>query len=225
MESELKYFYKDGFTQFDVISEAIISEHLSKTGNMSYAMRSSYFDTSDQILRKSKSVLRIRRCNERYYLTLKMPVHTSLVNGKGIFERQEFEFELTEEEWKWDTKKGLNPSWFISRVSQHSHVEQDLKQLLRMIEGRPLMEVCLADYTRTAYGFAYRTSQFELCFDEGYLGTSEKIDFFSEMEIELLNGKREDLMALNTVLLNQLPIYPAQKSKYGRAIDIADRFK
>ncbi len=224
METELKYFYKDNYNQFDLLSEPVISAHLSKIGNMSYAMRSSYFDTSDEILRKARSVLRIRRANERYYLTLKMPVHKNLLNEKGIFERQEFEFELPEDEWKWDSKKGLNSNWFLSRIQAQPIVEQDLKRLLHLLEGRPLYEVCLADYTRTAYGFAYRTSQFELCFDEGYLGTSEHIELFSELEFELLNGKKEDLMALNTMLLNQLPLIPAHKSKYGRAIEIADQY-
>lgn len=224
METELKYFYQNNYNQYDILSEPIIADHLSKIGNMSYAMRSSYFDTSDEILRKARSVLRIRRANERYYLTLKMPIHKNLLDKKGLFERQEFEFELLEDEWKWDFKKGLNSNWFLSRIQEQPTSEQDLQRLLSLVEGRPLYEVCLADYTRTAYGFAYRTSQFELCFDEGYLGNSEHIEFFSEMELELLNGKREDLIALNTILLNQLPIIPADQSKYGRAIEIADQY-
>ena len=40
-------------------------------------------------------------------------------------------------------------------------------KFLRWQKIAPLSEVCLADFTRTAYVFSFRTSKFEICFDEG----------------------------------------------------------
>ncbi len=226
METELKFMYKEGYTQSDIIDEPIIAEHLINNWNMSFAMRSSYLDTSDEILRKRRSVLRIRRANDRYYLTLKMPVHKHLDDESGIYERQEFEFELTGEDYHWDKKQGLNPIWFFNKMNNLTkNTEDDLRQLLHLIEGRALFEMCIADFTRTSYAYAYRTSRFELCFDEGYLGTSEQIEQFSEIEFELLSGKTEDAISLHNTLLQKLPLISAAKSKYGRAIEIADRYR
>ena len=52
-----------------------------------------------------------------------------------------------------------------------------------------------------------------------------KIRQFSELEFELLLGKIEDLIALRGILLEHLPLIPMEKSKYGRAIAIADQLK
>lgn len=226
MESELKFFYKDGFSQADIIDDPLIVNNILTIGNMSYAMRSTYFDTSDELLRKRNAVLRIRRANEHFYLTFKMPIHKMKYRSEGIFERQEFEFKLSEKEEYWDSKKGISPTWFLNRMSEKAEfVDQDLKQLLLLLEDRPLYEVCLADYTRITYAYEYRLSRFELCFDEGYLGTSEYVEQFSELEFELLSGPKEDLLNLKNVLLDKLPLVAAKVSKYGQAIAIADRYR
>lgn len=229
MESELKFVYKDGASFSDIIEQPIISDYLLSTGNMSYAMRSSYFDTEDEILRNRKGALRIRRSNERFYLTLKLPIPKSDSKGDGIFERQEWEFELNDEEQYWDAKTGISPIWFLNRMASNAEKgeksDPDLIQILRILEGRPLHEVCLADYTRTAYAYQYRTSSFELCFDEGYLGTSEHVEQFSEIELELLTGNRKDLYSLQNEFLTSLPLSSATKSKYDQAMAIADLYK
>ncbi|HZJ68508.1 MAG TPA: CYTH domain-containing protein [Candidatus Eisenbacteria bacterium] len=226
MERELKFFYKDNFSQMDIIIHPIIENHLLSGDSMSYAMRSSYFDTSDELLRKRKAVLRIRRANEHFYLTFKMPIHEIKDKTDGVFERQEFEFKLSEKEEYWDSNKGISPAWFLNRMSEKAdYVDQDLKQLLLLLEDRPLNEVCLADYTRNTYAYEYKLSRFELSFDEGYLGNSEHVEQFSELEFELLSGSMDDLLSLRTVLLEELPIIAAKISKYEQAIAIADQFK
>lgn len=226
MESEIKFAYQEGYSQFDIMDAPIISENLLPIGNMSYAMRSTYFDTSDDLLWSHQAVLRIRRSNERYYLTLKLPLHKLLHDGQGVFERQEYEFELTGDDCNWDKQQGLSSTWFLARLRERTgQVDQDLKQLLQLLEGRPLREVCLADYTRTTYAYEYRSSRFELCFDEGYLGVSEHIEQFSEVEFELLTGHKADLVALYTALVKELPVVPQNLSKYGRAIAIAKRYR
>ena len=227
MEAELKFKYKEGFSQFDIINASFIANNLLKAGNMSYAMRSSYYDTSDEFFRRRMAVLRLRRQNERFYVTLKMPILKPLEHSEGYFERQEYEFELQERDKAIDLSLGLNSNWFLQRLNENGidTYSQDLIQLLKMAEKQPLHEVCVADYTRTSYAFAFRTSHFEICFDEGYLGTSEKIEQFSELEFELLSGKGVDLVALKGILLEHLPLVPMRQSKYGRAIAIADQLK
>ncbi|MGB4609165.1 MAG: CYTH domain-containing protein [Saccharofermentanales bacterium] len=228
MESELKFILKEDADFMEIMNEPIIFDHLLLTGNMSYAMRSSYFDTADQLLRQRKGFLRIRRSNERFYLTLKLPNHNNGLQDPGVFERQEWEFELNDEEQHWDIKTGINPTWFLNRMLTEKDNKEasdpDLVQILRVLEGRPLYEVCLADYTRTSYAYSYRSSRFELCFDEGYLGTAEYVKQFSEIELELLTGNREDLFYLKNDFLAQLPVISATKSKYDQAIEIADLY-
>lgn len=226
MESELKFAYQDGYSQFDIMDAPIISDNLLPIGNMSYAMRSSYYDTSDNLLWSHQAVLRMRRSNDRYYLTLKLPLHRPLNEDRGFFERQEYEFELTGDDCKWDKKQGISSAWFLSRLRERAgQADQDLRQLLQLLEGRPLQEVCLADFTRTTYAYEYRTSRFELCFDDGYLGVAEHVEQFSEIEFELLSGHKDDLLALYISLIKQLPIVPQKLSKYGRAIAIANRYR
>ena len=50
MEAELKFTYKKGFTYFDIIESPFIANNLLQSSITSYAMRSSYFDTSDEFL-------------------------------------------------------------------------------------------------------------------------------------------------------------------------------
>ncbi|NLJ70981.1 MAG: CYTH domain-containing protein [Clostridiaceae bacterium] len=229
MESELKFTLKEDASFREIMNEPIILDHLLLTGNMSYAMRSSYFDTADQLLRQRRGSLRIRRSNERFYLTLKLPSHNNALYNTGVFERQEWEFELNDEDRHWDMKTGINPTWFLNRILAETDYKEsadpDLVQILRVIEGRSLYEVCLADYTRTSYPYSYRSSRFELCFDEGYLGTAEYVKQFSEIELELLTGNREDLFYLKNDFLAKLPVISATKSKYDQAIEIADLYR
>lgn len=228
METELKFILKDSANFDEIMNEPIILDNLLLTGNMSYAMRSSYFDTEDQLLRQHKGCLRIRRSNERFYLTLKLPNHHNDMHDAGIFERQEWEFKLNDEDQYWDMKSGINPTWFLNRMLTETEYKEssdpDLVQILRVLEGRPLYEVCIADFTRTSYPYSYRSSRFELCFDEGYLGTAEYVKQFSEIELELLTGNREDLISLKHEFLTKLPLISATKSKYDLAIEIADLY-
>lgn len=221
VEAELKYTIDTGDLD-SLIAKPEISRFLTQMGqHKSYAMRSVYYDTYDQKLREHKIVLRRRRANTRYFITMKAPITAH----DGVFLRKEWEYELSGEDCLLDPRDGLDKAWFLRRLRENGKPADDdagLIHVLDKIDGVPLREVCGSDFMRMAYRLSYRGSLFELALDQGYLFAQDRNAPFEEIELELLEGSLEDIQELNDIWLAKLPILPNTLTKYERAIALFD---
>ena len=80
---------------------------------------------------------------------------------------------------------------------------------------------CGARFTRTARKLVAGGTMAELALDTGVLGNGEIEEAFAEVEVELKSGDPEAAVAFGLVLKSQFGLTPEEKSKFRRALDLA----
>lgn len=157
---------------------------------------STYFDTPAHQLRQQGFTLRIRKCDQRYYQTVKD-------SGKRIgnlYQRQEWEQEIN------------NPQPNLALL------EPDIRERLeQIIDKQPLQAIFTTEFQRTSWDLAFVDgSQIELATDFGKIVAGNVSEPISELELELKNGDPEKLNEIADVLAKSIPLSVENVSKAGR---------
>ena len=164
-----------------------------------------YFDTPDLALQQRRMAVRERLAGEQWLLTVK----TAGQSQNGLSRRQEWEGPTTPGALQFDT------------LVDDAALAQDLMTL------RPnLRALFCTDFERQRWVIAYAGAQIEVALDQGSIhvpGTTLSEPLL-ELELELLSGPEESLMALADVL-RQTPQGPvtltpsdASKAQRGMAL-------
>lgn len=158
-----------------------------------------YFDTPDWNLSRARTILRIRCSDDRIVQCVKMPASNARPTDRA--------------EWE--------------RPLENDQVALDLlprsprNRLARLIDGQPLHPFATLDVTRRIWTIDHRGSKIELALDSGTISANGHNDNIAELELELLEGRVEDMIdfALG------LPLGPrlawSMRSKGARAYLIA----
>ena len=128
-----------------------------------------YFDTPDQALRRAGVSLRVRRSGGRIVQTVKRKKG----DAAGLFVREEWEAELK--------RFGLDPGAFA---------DPEARRLLARFDRAALAPVIRTSFTRTAWQVAHDGSRIEVVLDEGAVKAGRRSTPLSEIELELIDGKR-----------------------------------
>ena len=159
-------------------------------------METTYYDTPAGALSRRRYTLRRRMENARSVCTFKYPV-----SGPG---RGEAEVES-------DSLENAIPA--LCKLSDRPE--------LAALTAEGLVAVCSARFTRTAYTLSFRDSVLEVALDRGVLqGGGREIPLF-EAEVELKSGTPADAQAYAGILAKAYDLLPEQKSKFRRALDLA----
>ena len=159
-------------------------------------METTYYDTPAGALSRRRYTLRRRMENARSVCTFKYPV-----SGPG---RGEAEIEA-------DSLETAIP--VLCKLSDRPE--------LAALTAEGLVAVCSARFTRTAYTLSFRDSVLEVALDRGVLqGGGREIPLF-EAEVELKSGTPADAQAYAGILAKAYDLLPEQKSKFRRALDLA----
>ena len=160
------------------------------------AMETTYFDTPDSQLSVRKMTLRLRRENQQMICTLKTPLAQG---GRG--------------EWECEA----------------AEIHQGVARLIAM--GAPaevaqlttggLIPVCGARFTRMATTVATEDGTAELALDQGILLGGDRQMDLCELEVELKTGSDQATIALAQQLAALYGLQPEQKSKFRRALSLA----
>lgn len=160
-----------------------------------------FFDTVDRALSQTRHAVRVRRANDTLVVTLKGPGTVEA----GVHSRPEWEMPAASEQFKdWPSE---------IRAKLHELIgEQPLQPLftihnlrrawMLMRDGEPLGEVALDTGTIDAGG-----QQLPL----------------HELEIELKGGERRDLDVIATMIVQQLPAQPEDRSKFARGFALLNQ--
>ncbi|MNR76155.1 CHAD domain protein [compost metagenome] len=161
-----------------------------------------YFDTDEQNLRKCDAGLRVRQAGKVWTQTLKAG---GSVEG-GLHQRHEWE-------------------------SQVHRAEPDLYALRKMIDvsgawddlisspkfAARLRPIFSATVSRTTWQLHFPDgSEIECVLDQGTLGTAERSEAISEIELELVSGKALHLFDFALELMKKVPLQIGSLSKADR---------
>jgi triphosphatase len=154
-----------------------------------------YFDTPDQALRRAGVSLRVRRGGGRIVQTVKRKKGSAA----GLFVREEWEAELQ--------RFALDPGAFADAAA---------RRLLARFDRAALAPVISTSFTRTAWQVAHGESRIEAVLDEGEVRAGPQSAPLTELELELVDGKRADLFGLARQIGGAAPLRPGVLSKNER---------
>jgi len=219
METELKlrFVHPDGQTRF--LSSAWLQQLVMPDSTTKTEMLSRYYDTQNHDLTRLETSLRIRQEGDLQVVTIKLGGQSS----NGLHQRLEWSVELDDDNWKTDLESGLDTDWFQKHAISDGDPDERLHEVLQVIEGQPLQEICQAGFTRTAFDVGFGDTLMELALDDGELHAGDLSDVINELELELKEGDVRDLMELGSLLMDRYELVPEIKSKYARCLDLLKR--
>jgi len=185
-------------------------------------MSSIYFDTAAHDLQALKASLRVRAEGDLRVATIKRG-DGFVESGNGLHQRMEWSADLDE-----DTNiencfdEGLDVNWFLRSAVSEGDPDETLRAILGRLEGKDLIKICRANFTRSSVDVGYGDTLMELSVDIGELLAGDRSEPVCELEIELKEGDARDLVALGDELSARLPLAPEPRSKYGRCLSLLE---
>ena len=155
-------------------------------------MTTTYYDTPGADLAKLYWTLRHRQEGEVHICTLRTPA--------GIDGRSEYE---------WKCEDILEAVPHLCRLSGSNALAQ--------LAERGLVATCGARFTRTARKLIAGSTMAELALDSGVLVNGEKEEPFSEVEVELKQGYREETEVMGYLIRQSYGLTVENRSKFMRA--------
>ena len=155
-------------------------------------MTTTYYDTPGADLAKLYWTLRHRQEGEVHICTLKTPA--------GIDGRSEYE---------WKCEDILEAVPHLCRLSGSNALAQ--------LAQRGRVATCGARFTRTARKLIAGSTMAELALDSGVLVNGEKEEPFSEVEVELKQGYREETEVMGYLIRQSYGLTVENRSKFMRA--------
>ena len=220
METELKlrFLCEDG--QKQVANDAWLRRLTMPESAVTKKMFSIYFDTVTRDLRKIKASLRVRAEGDLRVVTIKRNDGFGKTSN-GLHQRMEWSVNLDEDaELESCFEEGFDINWFLRCAVSEGDPDESLRPVLRLLDGKELIEICRANFTRSSVDVGYGDTLMELSLDTGELLAGGMREEISELELELKEGDARDLVALGDELAARLPVEPEPRSKYGRCLSM-----
>lgn len=151
-----------------------------------------YFDTDDLKLNQSHAALRIRKSQHGYKQTLKNKGQAIA----GLHQRGEWEYDIPSADIDW--------SLFPAELD----IDPDLQKAIK-----PIFKT---DFERHVWIKAIGESEIELVLDQGVIQNHENNIGLCEIELELKQGKVEDLFTFALQLAQRHPLVPCDINKAER---------
>lgn len=162
-------------------------------------LKNYYFDTPNCDIAAAKAALRIRETAQGFEQTFK----TRGISLAGLQQRGE---------WNWPL-----PSKDLA-LNLLSQVEQALPQ---PISALPLQEVFATHFQRRTWIWQQGATQVEIALDQGSVQAQGKTQPLCELELELLQGDRQALWQLASVLCQHCVLWLSDVSKAERGYLLA----
>lgn len=204
MEIEFKYRPADDLVADKIFEDEYISK--LKLGDFfCVEMRAVYFDTLKGDLMKNKMAFRIRREDDKSVATLKW----SGGSVDGLHVREEINRVPDDE------KMLAKPTIEIFR--------DDCKiydKLKKTVQDRTLVPVMETNFTRKRILLDTGRSISEFSFDSGEIIAGGKSVPICEIEIEFIDGERDDFIKLGEAVAKRYKLMPGDMSKFERGIKL-----
>lgn len=164
-------------------------------------MKAIYYDTEDNFYQKHKIAYRVRRENDCIVATYK----SGKVNSDGLFERVEINKKVTK----------LTPD--INVFAE----DKDIWSLIKTTKDKKFLPIVITDFVRECIELTWLDSKLEVALDLGFVQGRENKAPICEVEIELKQGKIEDLLSLKDELIKKFGLQISAISKYKKGLILA----
>ena len=174
-----------------------------KTDKIDLAAR--YFDTVDGDLNKEKIAYRVRKENENWVATIK---GGGSANG-GLHSRSE---------WNVAVENG-EPD-----ITVFAHTSMDQK-LIKRLSTKPLNIIVETVFKRNVVLLTWNRSVIEIALDQGSIFAGGESVPILEVELELKEGNKKDLLHLGSVLAKEFSLIVETKSKLLRGLILGGKIE
>ena len=161
-------------------------------------MKAIYYDTEDNFYQKHKIAYRVRCENDCIVATYK----SGKVNSDGLFERVEINKKVTK----------LTPD--INVFAE----DKDIWSLIKTTKDKKFLPIVITDFVRECIELTWLDSKLEVALDLGFVQGRENKAPICEVEIELKQGKIEDLLSLKDELIKKFGLQISAISKYIKGL-------
>ena len=209
MEIELKYKIESDEKFESILSDGWIAGVAESAEPEVVRMKAAYFDTEDHSLIKHNIAFRIRSEGERMIATLKWKDDDAGISG--LYIRSEINIPVTDQ----TALFGPDPELFIESAEG--------KDLIDIIGKKPLVNVFDIFFTRKRFRIDYEQSIIELALDEGVILAGADSFRLRELELEMLSGEKEDLLAIGKVVAAKYKLKPELKTKFARGVELLNK--
>lgn len=194
-ELEFKLLLPDEQTLFRIVEDTLIASLASGAWQLTQ-MKTTYFDTPERLFFAQHVTLRQRFEGEKSIVCVKTPLKESHARGE------------------WQIEAALIDASAIERLVA---LGAPTELVLLYGEGN-IAPVCGAEFLRRHVMLTFCDgSQAELACDQGFLhGASERLSF-TELELELYKGEKDEMLKLVRHLCETYSLREQPLSKYARA--------
>ena len=206
MEVELKYKIESDEQFETILSDDWISGLAESAEPEVVRMKAAYFDTEDHTLIKHNIAFRIRSEGERMVATLKWKDDDAGISG--LYIRSEINIPVKDQ----TALFGPNRELFIESAEG--------KDLIDIIGEKQLVNIFDMFFTRKRFRIDYEQSIIELALDEGVIFAGSDSLRLRELELEMLSGKKEDLLTIGKVIAAKYKLKPELKTKFARGVEL-----
>ncbi|MDR1796762.1 MAG: CYTH domain-containing protein [Clostridiales Family XIII bacterium] len=206
MEIELKYKIGSLELYDRILNDVWIRRYAEEGGTEAVRMKAAYFDTEDRVLTNNNIALRIRSENDHIVGTLKWRDDDEGI--RGLYIRSEINVPVADE------------TCFFSPDPQIFMQSAEGRDLLDVIDGKPLENIFDMIFTRRRIRLDYGQSIMELSLDEGAIVAGMRSLPLLEAEIELFSGTKEDLISFGKKIAGRYSLEPELKTKFARGVEL-----
>ena len=208
MEIELKYRI-DTLEQYEnILSDPWIAGHAESDEFESVRMKAAYFDTEDYSLMRHDIAFRIRCESSRCIATLKWSNDGDGI--EGLYIRSEINIPISDQCCFFTP----DPKIFIESAEG--------RDMLDILDGKPLVSIFDMIFTRKRIRMDYRTSLLEFALDEGVIVAGIDSIPFRELEIEIYSGNKEELLEVGGRIADKYGLEPELNTKFARGMELLD---
>lgn len=191
---------KLGVENETLMKEILSDPTINSLGEFSIiSMHAYYYDTAALNLLDVRYSLRMRKENGQYVATLKTG-HES--ESKGVFLRNEWNVPLKSKAFSIDV------------------FEEEKEHLMAITKGESLKVILETDFIRRKMDIAFGDSTLELAVDHGRISSGKRQTPICEVEVELKEGKKEDVFAFVEQYLSKYKLPMEEKSKFSRGVSL-----
>lgn len=178
----------------------LVAKNIVEGSGKTLKLVSSYYDTKDYKLSGAGMAYRLRKTGKNYEATVK----TAGESLGGFSARGEYTVQLQKKEL---VLQGFAPNFDKKLATLLA--DDELHSLFEVVVERKILLLRITPQTLL-----------ELAMDEGELRAEGATQLISEVELEIIEGSKEELFAFVAQLSQEIPFYVENRSKFKRGLDL-----
>ncbi len=195
LEKELKY---------TISSKEIVDRIVADFDQLCpVVMQASYYDTKEYLLRDNKIAFRIRKEGEKSVATMKIGGSAEA----GFHKREEINIDAS--------GMALDSPDLTPFLENATFAATGLSP-----KGLKLFAFMKTDFIRRCAEISYGGSHFEMAIDIGKVMAGDRYEEIMEMELELLEGAEDSMVAFGEIQKEKYGLVMENKTKYSRGMNL-----